>query len=281
VKKRLATLIAAVAAACAPRAPRPIVHPVAEDCAAADDQAAATHWAARDDETEVRAALDAWWRAASACPADPERYLAIARAAHFLAEGHLAMRDERGDDYVAHLADGAGAADRGLAALSPRWAELRAGGVSRGDAAAVLDARAAPLLYWWANDTILAANAQGVWATMKVFVEVRTVMERVAALDPAYWHGGADRFLGAFFASAPPIAGGDLERARVHLDAAVARAPEFLENYLVYAVVYARTVKDEDLYRALLETVVAASPSADPDVAIEQTITQEKARRLL
>lgn len=281
MKRGIAAAVAAFAAACAPKPPRAIPHPVAEDCSAGDDAAAATHWAARGDEAEVRAALDAWWRAASACPADPQRYLAIARADYFLAEGHLAVHGNKGEEYVALLADGAGAAELGLAALSPRWTEKRAGGASIAEATEVLGAEAAPLLYWWASDTILSASARGTMAVIGVFQDVRAVMELVAELDPAYWYGGADRYLGAFFASAPPIAGGDLEKARVHLDAAVARAPDFLENLLVYAVVYARQIEDDALYRSLLQTIVTAPPSDDPDIAVEQAIAQDKARALL
>jgi hypothetical protein len=274
MKKRLAALAAVVAAACAPKAPRPIVHPTATGgCSPAHDEAGRAHWEARLDEAETRAALDAWWRATSACPADPARYLAIARGDWFLAENHLARRGDKGAAYVSLLADGAAAAEAGLAALAP--------GVAFHDGVDRLDASAAPLLYWWAQNAILAANAQGLWATMRVFQEVRRVMERVAEVDPDYWYGGADRYLGAFFASAPAIAGGDLERARAHLDAAVARAPAFLENLLVYAEVYAKAARDDDLHRALLEEIVAATPPEDPAIGPEQAITQEKARSLL
>jgi tetratricopeptide (TPR) repeat protein len=169
-------------------------------------------FAERLDLAQLDAAIAAWREAAALAPDDPVAWARLARALHFRAEGHLvfAVATDRGarDAYRAALDESAGAAERALAALSPELARLRRLGVPLSEAAAVLDARAALPLYWWAQSTLLAAHSRGLGATVGVHAEVFAVMERVAALAPDTWYGGPDRYFGVVFAAAPAIAGG-------------------------------------------------------------------------
>jgi hypothetical protein len=272
---------AAILVACAgPSSRAPATPPTADEVAAATRarDTAAAHWARRADEAELRAAIADWTVAAHARPDDVAVAESLARAHHFLAEGHLVFRKDTdaaaADGYVAALDAGAVAAETALRARWPAFGEKRALDVPFEEAFVLLDDGAAPLLYWWSQCRMLAANARGLGATITTHQAVFTVMGRVAAIAPDYWYGAADRYFGVVYAAAPAIAGGDLTKSRAHFAAARARAPGFLESRLLYGLFL------ED--RAEL-AAVARGDGADDDPAIapEQDVARRKAGMLL
>jgi len=279
VTRRAAWALAAALGGCGaePRAAAPPLTPAAAAAARTAGIGAAAHWARRSDETELRAAIDGWSRAAAARPADVATGTALARAHHFLADGHrVFVKDRDPAAYLAALDACAATADATLAARWPAFGEKRALGVAFEDALALVaeEREAAPLLYWWSQCRMLAANERGLGATIAAHQAVFTVMARVAALDPDYWYAGADRYLGVIYAAAPAIAGGDLVRSRDHFEAARARAPGFLETDLLYGMFH----RD----RARLEAVARGEGAdGDPAIAAEQAVARRKAALLL
>ena len=61
---------------------------------------------------------------------------------------------------------------------------------------------------------------------------------------------------------------------------ALAAAPKYLATKVLMAENYAAKIKDRALYDRLLDEVLAADPDALPEVAVEQRVEQEKARRM-
>ncbi len=249
-------------------------------------QEARTHWAKRLDEAELRLALAAWERATAADTGDVGSWLMLARGRFFLADGFLNFRKLAGDqaaaaEYTAtHLA-GASAAERGLRAASREFHRLRAQSAPFADAIAVLSVSEMPLLYWWAENTILWANSKGLAATIRSHETVFHAMERVADLAPETFFGGPDRYFGIVFCAAPAIAGGDLSKGRTHFEQSLKRAPEFLDTYVLFALLYAKPAHDDALYAQLLQHVVDAPVDVLPDMVPEQTIAKKKAAALL
>jgi len=272
--RNLLWILCLSAASCAAPAPGPTVRSP-DGVAVADVRAGEAHWAARLEVAEARAAVVAWQRVADADPSDPAVQLALARACHFLAESH------RPDDRLAVLERGVAAAEAGLRARSPEFDRLRRLDAPFEQAIATLDAGTAPLLYWWAQLHMQVAREAGFAATVDAHRVVFAVMERVEVLDPDYWYAGADRYFAVVFAVVPAVAGGDLARSRVRFEAALARAPEFLETRLLYAVLYATAAGDDDLYRAQLAAIVDAPAGEDPAIEPEQELTRRRARALL
>lgn len=176
---------------------------------------------------------------------------------------------------------GVAAAEAGLRAVSPEFARLRRLDAPFEQAIDTLDARAAPLLYWWAQLTMLVAREAGFAATVEAHQIVLDVMARVEALDPDYWYAGADRYFAVIYAVVPAIAGGDLAKARDRFEAALARAPGFLETRLLYAMLYAEPAGDDALYRAQLTAIVDAPAGLEPEIEPEQELIRRKARALL
>jgi hypothetical protein len=100
------------------------------------------------------------------------------------------------------------------------------------------------------------------------------------SLDKNYYYGGPARWLGTYYAVAPGIAGGDMDKSKKYYEEAMAAAPNYLATKVLMAENYAAKVKDRALYDRLLDEVLAGDPDALPEVAIEQRVEQDKARKL-
>jgi hypothetical protein len=64
---------------------------------------------------------------------------------------------------------------------------------------------------------------------------VRTLYERCLVVSETYWGASAHNALGALLVVTPVPFGGDPEAGRAHLEAAIALAPSYLQNRVVYA----------------------------------------------
>lgn len=134
-----------------------------------------------------------------------------------------------------------------------------------GDPAQV-GASGAEALYLDAVCSGIRARMQGFTPLIERRDELVAELSRVAELLPGLDGAGADRELGALYAALPAFAGGDLEKARQHLVAALQRAPDDARNRIVLA----RTVAVKSQDRALFEEQLrAAEKSDDPAAAAE------------
>ncbi|HHE51589.1 MAG TPA: hypothetical protein ENL30_00815, partial [Candidatus Acetothermia bacterium] len=97
--------------------------------------------------------------------------------------------------------------------------------------------------------------------------KVKALYERGIVLDEAYWGGSFHNALGAMLITLPPLLGGDRERGRAHLERAIALAPGYLENHVVYAQYWGFTydtfgkmngIRDLSLIESELQYVLSA-----------------------
>ena len=97
--------------------------------------------------------------------------------------------------------------------------------------------------------------------------KVKALYERGIVLDEAYWGGSFHNALGAMLITLPPLLGGDRERGRAHLERAIALAPGYLENHVVYAQYWGFTydtfgkmsgIRDLSLIENELQFVISA-----------------------
>jgi hypothetical protein len=110
---------------------------------------------------------------------------------------------------------------------------------------------------------------------------VEAMMEFVATTDSAFYHGGADIFLGTLFGSRPRMLGGDTERATRHFERALRiNRGTFLMTHVYYARSVALQTLNEELFDELLLTVENTSLDAVPSIRLPNAIAKEKARRL-
>lgn len=236
-------------------------------------------WPERLDEAKLRAAIAAWRRAVAAADDDAKSWGRIAQASFFLADGIVAFDPARKDELVTLFGDGAAAAERGLKALIPEFERRRRDGAGVDEAAAALAPEAAaaavPLLYWWGLNAIRWADLSGWTSAAATYKPVLHVIEQVQRVDPGYDNGGADRYLGSFYAEAPGMAGGDIEKSRFHYERALALAPGNLLTRVAFAEHYAKKTHDAKAYEETLRALRAADAKTPEDA-----VAKKKAARL-
>ncbi|HYZ90000.1 MAG TPA: TRAP transporter TatT component family protein [Myxococcales bacterium] len=128
------------------------------------------------------------------------------------------------------------------------------------------DSAAAEPIYLFAACTSAWARAQGFTPLIDERDELRQLLSRVAQLAPDLDEAGAERELGKLYAALPAYAGGDLQLARSHFEAAVARAPDSARTRIAFARSVAVKAQDRALFLAQLQ---AAASSSDASAAAE------------
>ena len=104
---------------------------------------------------------------------------------------------------------------------------------------------------------------------------------RALELDASFYHNGPDRYFGAFYAVAPPFAGGDVVKSQEHYEKSLAAAPYFLGTKVLMAENLATKLDDIEMFDRLLAEVLAADLSAvPPEILPEMEIEQGKAKEL-
>lgn len=143
---------------------------------------------------------------------------------------------------------------------------------SSAEVAALVPAPVAEALYLDAVCASLWARAQGITPLLDRAAELRAFFGRAALLAPALDDAGPSRELGRLLAAIPAYAGGDLELARAHFEAALKAAPS-VRTRVAYAESVAVSLQDRKLFEALLAPVIAV-----PD---DRSALADKARALL
>jgi hypothetical protein len=227
------------------------------DAGARPDPAQAA-WEQRDsDPAALDRAISLWEEQALANPQPAAPLLGAARGRRL----RIARAEQRPDlDAAAVAADAqACAADarRSWAAEYP----AAAAATDVAEAGALIGAQGAEALYLESVCTAEWARMQGFTPLIERRGQLMASFARVAQLAPDLDGAGPDREIGALYAGLPAYAGGDLDKARKHLDAAIARAPQDARNRIVLARAVAVKAQDRALFEEQLRTA-GASPDA-------------------
>lgn len=158
-------------------------------------------------------------------------------------------------------------------ALQPEAAEIAERGPTRlgtvtpalSQVLARADAAAAEPIYLFAGCTSAWARAQGFTPLIDERDELRQMLSRVSQLAPDLDEAGAERELGKLFAALPAYAGGDLQQARSHFEAALQRVPDSVRTRIAFARSVAVKAQDRALFLTQLQA--AASSSDAPGAA--------------
>jgi hypothetical protein len=140
-----------------------------------------------------------------------------------------------------------------------------------------------PDLYWaafnWAGLVNLSKDDASALADLPKAV---ALMRRVYELDPTYQFGGADLFFGVYYASRPPLLGGDPQKAKTHFEwAHRITKGKFLMAHYLNARWYAVAVQDRELFKQLLEKVASEPAGALPLGRLTDEAAKRKAAALL
>lgn len=140
-----------------------------------------------------------------------------------------------------------------------------------------------PDLYWagfgWAGWVNLSKDDAAALADLPKAV---ALMKRVYELDPTFQFGGADLFFGVYYASRPPILGGDPGKAKTHFEwAHRITKGSYLMTHVLNARWYAVAVQDRELYKQLLSKVLSSPSGVLPEARLTDEAAKKKAAALL
>ena len=140
-----------------------------------------------------------------------------------------------------------------------------------------------PYLFWaascWGN--WISLN-QGSMEAMAELPRVELLMKRVLELDETFYYGGAHIFMGVLEAAKPKVAGGDLDRARIHFLKAIELGDgKFLMTRIYYADHYARKAFDRKLFISILEKVLEIPADTTPELTLLNSVAHARAKEML
>ncbi|NVB38932.1 hypothetical protein G6O69_13910 [Pseudenhygromyxa sp. WMMC2535] len=253
-------------------------------------------WSTRGQGSEQTQAVIAAWEVGLGCtpgataPAErcpelattsenAEALAMLTRAHYFLADAYL--RDNAAD-YLDHLDRGVWWGERALMAVSPEFATEMTAGAKFHEAIVLVGAEGLPAMYWYASALGKWARARGYGVLVRQRDNIQATMTHIMALDPSYYHGGPDRYFGAYYAVAPEFTDGDLDKSRQHYEASLEIAPHFIGTKVLMAENLAVKLGDEALFDRLLQEVLDADlGTAPPELQPEFNVEKIKAQELL
>lgn len=231
-------------------------------------------WSQRGDPAMLRQAIAIYEKAYQS---EPSQVLAerLSYAYYFLADAFEQGEQKSKDYFTGH--------EWGIKALmfdpgfKQRYAVEKKG---IGDAVDGLGKEFSGAVFW-------TATCYGKWGKMRNILkqlgpakQARKMITYLYGIDRNYYYGGPARWLGAYYAIAPGIAGGDMKKSKSYYEEAMAMAPLYFATKVLMAENYYSKLKDRSSYDRVLDEVMAGDPNSIPEIAIEQKVEQEKARKL-
>lgn len=123
---------------------------------------------------------------------------------------------------------------------------------------------------------------QGAPGAMIDLIKVEKIMGRILELDPEYELGSPHLFFGAYYATRPPMFGGDPDKSQQHFEQALTISKRrFLLIQTTYAETLARQLFDRELHDRLLQEVIDFPLDTAPGQALGNQLAKRKAARLL
>jgi tetratricopeptide (TPR) repeat protein len=213
-------------------------------------QSADALYANRADLASARRAADLWSAALADNPRDFDSAWKLARADYWLG-GHAPKSEERG---------------------------FYEKGIEAGRRAIAIEPNKPHGHFWVAANMGALAEAAGITAGLKYRKPIKTELETVLKLDPAFLDGSADRALGRWYYKVPRLFGGSHKQAEERLKAALKYKDNSTVTHYFLAELYADDGRVADA-RAELQRVLDAP--IDPEWAPEDQEWKIKARQLL
>ena len=118
-------------------------------------------------------------------------------------------------------------------------------------------------------------------ATVADLALVEAMMARILKVYPSFFYGGPHMFYGVYYASRPPMLGGDPEKARVHFEeAAKVTHGKLLMVYAIEAQFLATQLMDRTFFNDMIHKVEEGSVEGLPEQRLANVLAKEKVKYL-
>ena len=151
-------------------------------------------------------------------------------------------------------------------------------GVDAGKRAVTIDAQRPEGHFWMAASMGALAESFGLRQGLRYRGAIRSELETVLKIDPAFQQGSADRALGRWYLKVPGLFGGSKTTAVQHLQRSLTYNPNSTVSHFFLAETFAAMDRRVDA-RAELQKVLDAP--MDPDWAPEDREFKQKAKAML
>jgi hypothetical protein len=151
-------------------------------------------------------------------------------------------------------------------------------GVDNGKRAAAIDPQRPEGHFWMAANMGALAESFGLRQGLKYRGAIKSELETVLKIDPAFQQGSADRALGRWYLKVPGLFGGSKTRSVEHLQRSLTYNPNSTASHFFLAETFVAMDRQADA-RAELQKVLDAP--INPDWAPEDRDFKQKAQAML
>lgn len=226
-------------------------------------------WKNRDDQKSMEDALAKFEKA----PQNLETLTYLARG-HFLYAEYFVSGDEKKmDAYEKAKKFG----DKALE-LNPVYKKFADDDITT--AIEQLNEKEVAPLYWRACALGKWARLNGIMKSLKYKDEIQKSIKQVEKLKPDFFHGAVPRYWGSYYAIAPGIAGGDMDKSKENFKKSMSIAPEYLGTKTLYAEHYLVKEDKEKEFKEVLNEVISSGDGPE-DIAPENRLEKKRAKHLL
>ena len=139
---------------------------------------------------------------------------------------------------------------------------------------------AGPGLFWtayaWGSAVQVGQDNPDLLAGLPI---IERMMGRVLELGPEYYYSGAHLFFGVYYASRPPMFGGDPKKSKASFDVAMEKhGSQNLLIPLMEGLFYAKQTQDRALFDKRMQEVLNADLSEHPELRLNNEIARARAR---
>ncbi len=236
-------------------------------------------WKERGDKAKLTAAIAKWEAVADKAPS-ADLFAKISRAHYLLGDGFHALEgnaEARDSEYQLGL----DWATRALKLAAPDFAKAMAEGKKHSESITLAPKEAIPAAYWYATNLGKWAASRGFATRLRYKDDIKATMDHIKAMDEMYFYAAPWRYMGSFEALTAGLAGGSLEKSEANYKKGLELAPTYLGTKVLWAEYLCPKKQDKATFKQLLDEVIAADANVDPEIAPENKIEQEKAKKLL
>ena len=238
------------------------------------------HWEARGDEAELRGAIQAWGQSLAIDPTQADLRVKLSRAHYFLGDGYLRFDDAKKEEMVGSFEKGTNEAELAVGQMFPKYRSKFCSRQPFASALAQVDKSGHEAMYWYATNLGKYALATSIVVVLNQKDRIKGMMQKILDEDAGFNYYAANRYFGAFYTKIP-FPDGDLPTSAGHFQASIDAAPSYLATRVLYADLNATKAGNKELFKRLLDEVVAFDIETAPEIKPENAAEQRKAKELL